>query len=446
MTHSRRLKVLLIAEQCNPEGASVPLVAWNFFDEISHLVDATLVTHERNQVEIERHRGSRKIIYIRESALTKVYFKIAMQLLSFAFRGKVNWPLIHLLTFPVYMEFDQAVYQKFKQDVLKGEYDIVHALNPTIPRFPVKIAQICNKVPFILGPVNGGIPFPKSFQDKARQEFAYLNFLRAVGRLLIPGYAATYKKAKKVLVGSTFTLDMLKQSFKLPDSRITLFYENGIPANFLVDKKERHSEKINLLFVGRLVPYKCADLIIAAIAKLDANIQEKLSLTIVGDGPERGKLESVIQASNLEQSVHLTGWVDHKQTLEYYQKSDIFCFPSIREFGGAVVLEAMANGLPCIVVNHGGIGEYVTDETGFRIEPVSAEYLIQELTDKIRLLVEDEQLRSNMAQKSIERAKEFEWSQKAVKIVEMYDKLVFESQDSSQGSSSRFPVSAMSEA
>ena len=62
-----------------------------------------------------------------------------------------------------------------------------------------------------------------------------------------------------------------------------------------------------------------------------------------------------------------------------FSKSDIFCFPSIREFGGAVVLEAMACGLPCIVVNNGGIGEYVTDETGFKIEPISRDYIIKEL-------------------------------------------------------------------
>ena len=64
--------------------------------------------------------------------------------------------------------------------------------------------------------------------------------------------------------------------------------------------------------------------------------------------------------------------------------------PSAREFGGAVVIEAMACGLPCIVANKGGIGEYVTEETGFKIEQNSREYLTQELTKKIKILVEDD--------------------------------------------------------
>jgi len=50
----------------------------------------------------------------------------------------------------------------------------------------------------------------------------------------------------------------------------------------------------------------------------------------------------------------------------------------------------MACGLPCIVANNGGIGEYVTEETGFKIEPNSREYLTQELTKKIKILVEDD--------------------------------------------------------
>ena len=74
------------------------------------------------------------------------------------------------------------------------------------------------------------------------------------------------------------------------------------------------------------------------------------------------------------------GWVEQTETAAYYQQADVFCFPSVREFGGAVVLEAMACGLPCIVVNYGGIGEYVTTETGFKLDPVSRSQLVADMT------------------------------------------------------------------
>jgi glycosyltransferase involved in cell wall biosynthesis len=287
--------------------------------------------------------------------------------------------------------------------------------------------------------VNGGVPFPEGFRETARKEYANLNFLRAIGRTLIPGYVETYKKADRILAGSTYTLNLIKELFAIPDSKISLFYENGISQDFFVDQKApQNTSKVNLLFVGRLVPYKGADMVIEAISQLEPAIQDKIHVTIVGDGSEKSHLEQMVQALNLGNIVRLVGRVSQQETREYYRKADIFCFPSIREFGGAVVLEAMACGLPCIVANNGGIGEYVTEETGFKIDPLSRNYLTTELTNKIKILVEEEKLRQTMSEKSIERVREFEWGEKAKKIVEIYEKMLLE-----KGSSSAQQVSVL---
>ena len=422
---NKKLKVLLIVEQCNPDWASVPLVGYNFFQEINNLADVTLVTHIRNKPALEKHPESEKVVYIEEGKLTKQYYKVVAKLTA---NGRVNWPLHNALSYPIYAEFNQQVYQKFQAKILNGDYDIVHAITPMMPRYPYKVVNVCQQTPFILGPVNGGIPFPPGFQETARQEFAQFNFLRAVGRALIPGYVETYKKADKILAGSTYTLNMLKDLFEISDQRIDLFYENGISEEFLnqTNIPNKDASYINLLFVGRLVPYKCADIVIESIGKLDQAIQNKIRLKIVGDGQERNHLENRVKELNLGEIVSFAGWVNQQETLDYYRKADIFCFPSIREFGGAVVIEAMACGLPCIVANNGGIGEYVTEETGFKIEPISREYLTQELTNKIKILVEDDQLRKSMSAQAIERAKEFEWARKAEKIVEIYQKMLGE--------------------
>lgn len=422
---NKKLKVLLIVEQCNPEWASVPLEGYNYFRGINNLVDATLVTHIRNKPALEKHPEYEKIFYLEERNLSKQYYQIVAKITA---NGRVNWPLYNALSYPIYEEFNQQVYQKFKVKILNGDYDIVHAITPMMPRYPFKVVSLCQQTPFILGPVNGGIPFPPGFQETARQEFAQFNFLRAVGRALIPGYVETYKKADKVLAGSTYTLNLLKKLFAIPDRRIELFYENGISQDFLMSAKPAKEEgsPLNLLFVGRLVPYKCADVVIESIGKLDQAIQSKIRLTIVGDGSERNNLENRVKELNLAEIVSFAGWVNQSETLDYYRKADIFCFPSIREFGGAVVIEAMACGLPCIVANNGGIGEYVTEETGFKIEPISREYLTQELTSKIKMLVEDDKLRESMSAKAIERAQEFEWENKAIKLVAIYEKMLGE--------------------
>jgi len=423
--NNQKLKVLLIVEQCNPEAASVPLVGYKFFQAISKLADVTLVTHERNKTPLSKLKEHKNITYIAESELTKKYFSIVVDRLTM--KGKNNWPLANVLGYPVYAEFNHRVYETFKDQIQRGDYDLVHAMTPMQPRYPFKVIKACAHTPVMIGPINGGVPFPPGFEDIAKQEYAYLNFFRAVGRSLIPGYVETYKKADKILAGSTYTLNMIKDMFAIPDNRIELFYENGIGSSFLTEtRKITKDSKINLLFVGRLVPYKCADILIEAISRLEPRVREKVYLTIVGDGQERNSLEAQVRELNLVEKVKFVGWVNQEKTLEYYQQADIFSFPSIREFGGAVVLEAMACGLPCIVPNNGGIGEYVTEETGFKIEPNSREYVTQEFTNKIKILVEDDKLRESMSAKGIERAREFEWDRKAEKIVEIYEKMICE--------------------
>lgn len=416
------IKALLVIEQCNPEWASVPLEGYNYFQGISQLVDVTLVTHKRNREALERLPEKHKVIYIEESGWATQYYTIAEQLVA---KGKVNWPLYHALTYPIYEEFNRKVYHRVKQDIQAGHYDIVHAITPMMPRYPFKVVKACKKTPFLLGPVNGGVPFPPGFRETARKENANLNFLRALGRYFIPGYRQTYLQADKVLAGSSYTLDLVKNLFNLPGDRVGLFYENGIPETFVNENPQLSShDKVKLLFVGRLVPYKCADVVVEAISLLPEDIRHQIEFTIVGGGEEEARLKNQVRELNLEAFVQFAGWVKQKETLQYYRTSDIFCFPSIREFGGAVVLEAMASGLPCIVANNGGIGEYVTEENGFKIDPLSREYLVKETADKIKTLVANPQLREQMALNAIARAKEFVWSNKAQQMVEVYQEMI----------------------
>ncbi|MGC1307191.1 MAG: glycosyltransferase family 4 protein [Phormidesmis sp.] len=424
-TNRKRPKVLLIIEQCNLEGYSVPLVGYRFYEGISQFADTTLVTHARNKSALEKAHPDRNITYIAESEFIKQYYKVAERLSTV--KGKVIWPLYNTLTYPVYNEFNHSVYSAFSQVIKKGDYDIVHALTPMMPRYPVKVIEACQNTPFILGPVNGGVPFPKGFQKVARKEFSYFNFLRSVGRFIIPGYRETYENADHILAGSTYTKDLVNSLFDIEDERIDLFYENGLSESFINPSNStqtKNNSVVELLFVGRLVPYKGADMLIEAIDRLAPPIQARVQLSIVGDGSEKSALEQQVKQLNLADKIAFKGWVAQRETLAYYKTSDIFCFPSIREFGGAVVLEAMGNGLPCVVVNNGGIGEYVTAETGFRIDPKSREFVVQKLSECIEQLVENPALRQQMSREAIQRAKAFTWQAKAAKVAELYGKVM----------------------
>ncbi len=419
-----RPRVLLVMEQCNPSWSSVPLVAYKFYDGIRRLAEVTLVTHERNRRALSDVEPIGSIIYIQERPLIQKYYQLTTQLTS---RGRKNWPLQHVLTYPVYADFNHQVYVQFAAAVRQGSFDIVHVMTPMMPRYPAKISRACSHTPFILGPVNGGVPFPPGFETVARQEFSYLNFLRRLGRAVLPEYVQTYQRADRILAGSTYTLNLVKELFSISDPKLQLFYENGIPDHFfsqgsLTHRRPSVQDPVELLFVGRLVPYKGADMLIEALAQLTSH--QVWHLTIVGDGSERTALETLVDQKGLAAQVTFTGWIPQESTADYYQQADLFCFPSIREFGGAVVLEAMASGLPCVVVNNGGIGEYITDATGFRIDPISREAVINQTASAIKTLIEDLDLRLQMGQAAIERANAFRWSTKASQILEMYQTLL----------------------
>jgi glycosyltransferase involved in cell wall biosynthesis len=417
------MKVLLVIEQCNPDWPSVPLVGYRFFEALNNLADVTLVTHGRNQSALERHSmHPKKIVYIHESRLAQIYYQVATAGLP---GGMSNWPLYHVLTYPIYAEFNAQVYSRFHEAVRRGDYDIVHVMTPMMPRYPVKLIRACGKTPFLLGPVNGGIPFPKGFQRIANQEFAYFNFFRTLGRWLIPGYRKTYREADLILAGSTYTRDWIQKAFEIKSDRIDLLYENGLESSFFASKpRTMPSDPLRLLFVGRLVPYKAADMLIEAILQLPPADRARVHLTIVGDGPQRQTLERQVAGRSLEAQATFTGWVPQGKTRDYYEDADVFCFPSIREFGGAVVLEAMACGLPCIVADYGGIGEYVTAETGFKIEPRSRNDLIQGITQAIQVLLHQPERYAKLSQGALLRAELFRWQTKAEGLIETYHQLL----------------------
>lgn len=419
----RSLRVLLIAEQCNPQGFSVPLVCYKWFKALSSEVDITLVTSDRHQDHFSREDRDRSVFLPRGFFGSAVY-----RLASWATKSQTaewNWIMRHAFSYPSYLEFDRHVVGRFAEAVSKGEYEIVHALPPILPRYPVKIARNCGTTPFVLGPVNGGLPFPPGFPDVAKREYSQLNFLRALVRW-VPGYLQTYRRASAILAGSMYTLEYLRDQLQMAPKNLHYMAENGIAQEFLSPPRlfAEAADGVQLLYVGRLVPYKQVDVLIHAFALLDRKTLSRCSLTLLGQGPQEAPLRALADSLKVAHKVKFCGWIPQEQTRDFYRRADIFCTASIREFGGAVVLEALACSLPCIVTDYGGIGEFVTSGSGYKIAPTSRSQMIREFRDRITELVNDPELRARMALQAYERAESFTWPQKAKQMLRLYEELV----------------------
>lgn len=419
-------KLLLVMEQCNPRWPSVPQVAFQIYNQLQRLANVTLVTHERNREGLMTTHPDADIVYLGESRLVRDYYGIVARATS---RGNVNWPLQHALGFPVYAEFDHGVKQAFGSRIKRGEYAAVMGMTPVLPRYPYSLAGYSERVPFILGPVNGGLPFPEAFGGIAVSESSRFNFLRQFCRL-IPNYVATYEKADRVIAGSEFTRDWIADTFEIRPGRLHLLAENGVVDDyFSAPIRRRDPEKpLSLLFAGRLVPYKGADMLLDALKLASGRLTKAPRLTIVGDGPERPKLEEQVVALGLGDQVSFTGLVPPDTMPQRFRDADLFCFPSIREFGGAVVLEAMASGVPCIVADHGGIGEYVTEACGVKIAPSSRRHLVEKMAEAICEFDQDVTRYDSCAANSRTRAEDYRWSNKAEHLLQIISEAVAEKQ------------------
>ena len=421
-----RPKTLLLMEECNPARPSTPLVGYRLFDSISRISDVTLVTHNRNREGLEPVRNGRPVVYIRESTAIANYTKVMEKAVQ---QHTVLRPLFPALRYPGHAEFSRTVHDLFEDTIRSGKFNMVHAVPPVQSGFPIRLSRACTDTPFLLGPVNSDLSFPRGFQNIAQNNSAIYNLLRGLIRVL-PGYGAACKRADRILAGSAHTEDMLKSLFPGKQNALSLFPENGIAeSSFSSPRIGPPQGTIKLLFVGRLVPHKGADMLIEALARLPLL---DLELTIVGDGPERAPLEELADSWELRDRVTFTGHLSREAVSKHYNSSDLFCFPSVRESSGTVVLEAMAAGLPCIVPDHGGIGEYVTPSSGFKVSPTSRKAVVHGTADAIDTMARTPQLWTRLSRGAVDRAREFLWDRKGEQIVRIYRELIEQKRASSR--------------
>ncbi len=181
---------------------------------------------------------------------------------------------------------------------------------------------------------------------------------------------------------------------------------------------EQGREQIKILSVGRLIQRKGHIYLLDAFERIRKKIVRKLHLTIVGQGPEEGKIREYIVAQGLESHVELITDIEQDALMSLYADSDLFvlCNHDIPERGdteGFVIVfgEAGAHGLPVVGGRDGGTVHSIADgETGLRIDARES----QMVADAITKLLTDTQEAQAMGQRARKRAFEhLRWSERA---------------------------------
>jgi glycosyltransferase involved in cell wall biosynthesis len=166
------------------------------------------------------------------------------------------------------------------------------------------------------------------------------------------------------------------------------------PAQFTYALRAANKSTIELLCVGRLSSAKAQILIVQACAQLrDEGLD--FSLTMVGDGPDRSRIEQAIERLQLEQHIKLTGSLNQQAVRAQFARADVFVLPSLAEGIPVVLMEAMSSGVPCVSTPVNGIPELILHErTGLLATPGD----VDSLTLQLRRLIQRPELRRALAE------------------------------------------------
>ena len=187
-----------------------------------------------------------------------------------------------------------------------------------------------------------------------------------------------------------------------------------------VDPAPAKRGPLRAIFVGRLVHWKGLHLGLEATAGV-LKLRPDVTLTVVGDGPERRRLEEQASRLGIAEAVSFIGQVAAPKVAELLGQHNCLLFPSFQDSGGFVVLEAMASGLPVICLNSGGPALLVADDSGFRVSAGQPGQVVEDLRDAMVGLQDDQGLRARLGEAGARRVEElFDWEESGELIRDVY--------------------------
>lgn len=181
--------------------------------------------------------------------------------------------------------------------------------------------------------------------------------------------------------------------------------------------------KLNIVFVGRLEYRKGVDFLLEAYQQVKREVPDS-RLIIVGPGTRLRKRYEKWVAEHEVRDVVFAGFSSYEDLPRYYMTSDVFCSPATgRESFGIVLAEAMAMGKPVVATNISGYASVVTNgEQGLLVPPKDSESLAKALYTVMR----DPNLRRQMGEKGIVKAREYSWDRIAHQVLDYYTRVLGE--------------------
>ncbi len=252
------------------------------------------------------------------------------------------------------------------------------------------------------------------------------------GKLWLKLYKKTAIPAAKrspfIITPTEYAKDQIARYTGIPQKQLAVVYEG--PKSFEDDLPIQNIQAIPancpyLLHVGSMFKRKNIPALIYAFKKLKNTGYDDLKLVLAGaHAPKKFSADGdlilkAISDSQLENEVIFTGYLTDGELASVYRKALVYVFPSVNEGFGIPILEAFKYKLPVLVANNTCLPE-VGGDAVLQFNPFDP----QDICDKIKMVLDDDELRLDLIKKGSQRLEHFSWKKTAEKLVQIFRKAV----------------------
>jgi glycosyltransferase involved in cell wall biosynthesis len=405
------MRIIIVADNASRQFGGEAFIPLNYFRLLlARKENVRLVVHARNKSELTQQFPDDldRLHFVDDTTMHRALFQFSRSLprrLADATTGLI----IHLST--------QLSQRRVVRDLVKlHQIDVVHQPIPVSPKTPSLMWGLGAAT--VIGPLNGGMDYPQAFRKErsivSRLAFMFGRWLANFVNLLLPGK----RRADVILVANRRTRDALPRG---TDGRVVELVENAVDFSIWQQGSVERQQKdpTSFILVGRLIDWKALDIVLEAMSRLQGKLA--VSLEIIGDGPMRESWQALADHRGLSSIVSFSGWLSQEACAVRMRGADVLVLPSLFESGGAVVLEAMAMGLPVIATAWGGPIDYLDSSCGILVSPDSREALIAGFSEAMTRLAMSSDLRMGLGRAGYARAREhFDWQRKIDQICQLY--------------------------